>query len=154
MNYFAENADNLTGREQLERIMQGQGAPHFSKLLGMRLIEIGDGTATFEAFPSERFYNPGGSVHGGFYATIIDSAMGCAVQTRMAKGTRFGTIELKTNFIRRMTAATGRIICRGWVVHFGRRMQTAEARLEDEKGKLYGHGSGTFLVYAETADVR
>jgi acyl-coenzyme A thioesterase PaaI-like protein len=99
MNYFAENADNLTGREQLERIMQGQGAPHFSKLLGMRLIEIGDGTATFEAFPSERFYNPGGSVHGGFYATIIDSAMGCAVQTRMAKGTRFGTIELKTNFI-------------------------------------------------------
>jgi uncharacterized protein (TIGR00369 family) len=118
-----------------------------AETMDMRLIALGDGTATFEAVPGPRFYNPQMRVHGGYAATLIDSAMGCAVQTKLAPDTGYGTIELKVNYVRKIDAATGRLLCTGTVLHAGRTMFTADAKLTDEAGKLYAHGSGTFLVY-------
>ena len=86
-------------------------------------------------------------MHGGYAATLIDSALGCAVQTRLPAEIAYGTIELKVNYVRKIDAATGRLICTGNVIHAGRTMFTADAKITDGNGKLYAHGSGTFLVY-------
>ncbi|MGQ0486304.1 MAG: PaaI family thioesterase [Hyphomicrobiales bacterium] len=119
-----------------------------AEALDMRLIEAAEGSATFEAFPSARFYNPQQRVHGGYAATLIDSALGCAIQTKMGEGAGFGTVELKVNYVRKIDAGTGRLLCTGTVLHFGRRLATAEAKIVDEAGKLYAHGSGTFMAYS------
>lgn len=120
-----------------------------AETMSMRLIAVADGSATFEGIPSPRYYNPQMRLHGGYAATLIDSALGCAVQTRLAAGVGYGTVELKVNYVRKIDADVGRIICTGTVIHSGRTMFTAEARVVDEKGKLYAHGSGTFLVYPQ-----
>ncbi|WP_119274260.1 PaaI family thioesterase [Taklimakanibacter deserti] len=138
----------LTQREEIEQWWRGMGSP-LNELLEMRLIALGDGEATFEAIPSRKFYNPQQRTHGGYAATLLDSAMGCAIFSRLGKNANFGTIELKVNFVRGIFAETGRLTCTGKVIHFGRRIQTAEARIVDEAGKLYAHGSGTFMVYTE-----
>ncbi len=87
-------------------------------------------------------------MHGGYAATLIDSALGCAIQTRMGQGAGFGTVELKVNYVRKIDANTGRLLCTGTVLHMGRRLATAEAKVVDETGKLYAHGSGTFMAYS------
>jgi len=138
----------LTQREEIEQWWRGMGSP-LNELLDMHLIALGDGEATFEAIPSRKFYNPQQRSHGGYAATLLDSAMGCAIFSRLGKNANFGTIELKVNFVRGIFAETGRLTCTGKVIHFGRRIQTAEARIVDEAGKLYAHGSGTFMVYTE-----
>jgi uncharacterized protein (TIGR00369 family) len=147
MNDIDADFKSLTGREFLERIWAGPGASPLGLLLDMRLIEVGDGVATFEAIPSSKFYNPQQRCHGGFAAALIDSALGCAVQTKLGRGVRYGTVELKVNYVRPIFEETGRLTCTGSVVHAGRRMSTAEARVVDERGKLYAHGSGTFMVF-------
>lgn len=139
----------LTGREQLEKLMQGPGASALGQQLKMRLSEIGDGYAQFIAQPDESHYNPGLTVHGGYAATLIDSALGCAVQTKLPAGTRYGTVELKVNYVRPVTVESGTLTCRAEVVHAGRRMSTAEARVVDAQGKLVAHGSGTFMVQSQ-----
>jgi len=118
-----------------------------SELMQMSVVAAGDGSATIEALPSEKFYNPQMRVHGGYAATLIDTALGCAVQTKLAAGAGFGTIELKVNYVRKLVAETGRLVCVGTIVHAGRTMLTAEAKVAGPDGKLYAHGSGTFLVY-------
>jgi uncharacterized protein (TIGR00369 family) len=118
-----------------------------SELLNMNVIAAGIGTATIEAYPSEKFYNPQLRVHGGYAATLIDTALGCAIQSKLPSGVGFGTIELKVNYVRKIVAETGRLVCVGTVLHGGRTMLTAEAKVAGPDGKLYAHGSGTFLVY-------
>ena len=118
-----------------------------AETMNMRLIAVEDGSATFEAFPSPKYYNPQMSLHGGYAATLIDSATGCAVQTKLQAGVGYGTIELKVNYVRKIDSEVGRLLCTGTVIHAGRTMLTADAKLTDENGKLYAHGSGTFLVY-------
>ena len=86
-------------------------------------------------------------MHGGFAATAIDTALGSAVMTKLAADTGFGTIELKVNYVRKIDAQTGLLTCRGTVIHAGRTMLTADAKLADAKGVLYAHGSGSFMVY-------
>jgi uncharacterized protein (TIGR00369 family) len=147
MNDIVGDFENLTGREFLERIWAAPGASPLGLLLDMRLIEVGDGTATFEAIPSRKFYNPQQRCHGGFAAALIDSALGCAVQTKLGRGVRYGTVELKVNYVRPIFEETGRLTCTGSAIHSGRRMSTAEARVIDADGKLYAHGSGTFMVF-------
>jgi uncharacterized protein (TIGR00369 family) len=147
MDDVTSESENLTGREFIERIWAGPGASPLGVLLNMRLIDVGDGTATFEAIPSSKFYNPQRRCHGGFAASLIDSALGCAVQTKLGRGVRYGTVELKVNYVRPIFEETGRVICTGNVIHAGSRMSTAEARVVDEAGKLYAHGSGTFMVF-------
>ena len=136
----------LTGKEQLEKLMRGPGASALGQQLKMRLSEIGDGYAQFIAQPDESHYNPGLTLHGGYAATLIDSALGCAVQTKLPAGVRYGTVELKVNYVRAVTTANGLLTCRAEVVHAGRSMATAEARVIDASGKLVAHGSGTFMV--------
>jgi acyl-CoA thioesterase len=145
---MSDDISALTLREEIEAWWRGIGSP-LNELLDMRLMSLGDGEAVFEAMPSRRFYNPQQRTHGGYAATLLDSAMGCAIFSRLGKNANFGTIELKVNYVRGIFAETGRLTCTGKVIHFGRRIQTAEARIVDAAGKLYAHGSGTFMVYTE-----
>jgi uncharacterized protein (TIGR00369 family) len=122
--------------------------PHapIAELVGMELVELGEGRATFALDPAERHYNPLGTVHGGIAATLLDSAMGCAVHTTLSDGERYTTLELKVNFVRAITEATGRVVASGSVIHRGGRIATAEARLADGDGRLLAHGTSTCLI--------
>jgi uncharacterized protein (TIGR00369 family) len=122
--------------------------PHapIAELVGMELVELGEGRATFALDPAERHYNPLGTVHGGIAATLLDSAMGCAVHTTLSEGERYTTLELKVNFVRAITEATGRVVASGSVIHRGGRIATAEARLADGDGRLLAHGTSTCLI--------
>ncbi|NJM30539.1 MAG: PaaI family thioesterase [Rhizobiales bacterium] len=136
-----------SGLQYLRQLIAEWKQSPMAEALNMRLIAADQGTATFEAFPSAQFYNPQRRMHGGYVATLLDSALGCAVQTVLPADEGYGTVELKVNFVRKLTAETGRILCKATVLHAGSRMQTAEGKVMDEAGKLYAHGSGTFLVY-------
>ena len=140
-------AEPQSGLDYLKDQLRDWHGSAMAETMNIRLIAVGDGTATFEAFPSPRYYNPQQRLHGGYAATLIDSATGCAVQTKLPARTGYGTIELKVNYVRKIDASTGRLLCTGTVIHAGRTMFTAEAKIVDEAGKLYAHGSGTFLVY-------
>ena len=137
----------LPGLEFLQHMIKDWHASGMSETLGLRLIAVAGGSATFEATASPKVYNPQMRAHGGFAATLIDSAMGCAVQTKMAPGVGFGTIDMTVKFTRAITAEAGRLLCIGTVVHRGRSTCTAEAKLTDEQDRLYAHGIGTFMVY-------
>ena len=147
MDKELEQSTAISGLEYLQEQIRDWHGSAMAQLMKMRLISVADGIATFEAFPSPQFYNPQMRVHGGYAATLIDSATGCAVQTKLPAKIGYGTIELKVNYVRKIDAEVGRMLCVGTVIHAGRTMFTAEAKLTDENGKLYAHGSGTFLVY-------
>lgn len=139
--------ESLSGLDYLERLRaSGEVAP-MHRLLGFEISGLGDGTAEVSARPAKQFYNHQGRVHGGFLAALIDSGLGIAAQTKLAGGQGFGTIELKVNYVRKLDADSGLVVCRASVLHAGRTMLTAEARVAGADGKLYAHGSGTFLVY-------
>jgi uncharacterized protein (TIGR00369 family) len=141
----------MTGREYLDMIMSGAvPPPPIARLLEMDVVEIGEGRATFEGTPGEQHYNPIGVVHGGYVATLLDSAMGCAVETLQGVGTGYTTLELKVNFTRPLTVETGRVLAEGVVVHAGSRVATAEARLfSASTGKLLAHGTSTLLILGD-----
>jgi uncharacterized protein (TIGR00369 family) len=120
--------------------------PPICATLGFRLAAAAAGTATFEGLPEARHYNPIGTVHGGFAATLLDSCMGCAVHTTLEAGTGYTTLELKVSLVRPITAGTGLVRAIGQVVHAGRRTATAEGRLLDAHGRLLAHGSTTCLL--------
>jgi uncharacterized protein (TIGR00369 family) len=136
-----------TGLEYLERLRREGAVAPMHELFGIAIRALGDGHAEITAVPDARFYNHQARVHGGFLATVIDSGLGIAVQTKIAGGTGYGTIELKINYVRKLDAGTRQVICTANVLHAGRTMLTAEARVAGPDGKLYAHGSGTFLVY-------
>jgi uncharacterized protein (TIGR00369 family) len=144
---LAEAARAMPGLEFI-RAMRDGNVPHapICALLGYRLTEVEAGHAVFEITPGERHYNPIGVVHGGIAMTLLDSAMGCAVQTRMPAGGGYTTLEAKTNLVRAITSETGPLRAIGKVVHLGKRIATAEARLEDRTGKLYAHATSTCIV--------
>jgi uncharacterized protein (TIGR00369 family) len=140
-------AADVTNDPLFQRMVAEWQTSSMAKTMRMRLLEARDGAVMVEAFPGEAFYNPQRRVHGGYVATLIDSGLGCAVQTKLAWGTGYGTVELHVNYVRKLVAETGRLLCRASVLHAGRTMFTAEAKVADEAGKLYAHGTGTFLVY-------
>lgn len=111
-----------------------------------QLIEVTEGRAVFTSTPSEYHYNPAGVVHGGMAATLLDSAMGIAVLSSLPAGMIFTTLELKVNFLRAMTTATGEVRAEGNVVHLGRTTAVVEARLTDAAGKLLATASSTCLI--------
>ena len=121
--------------------------PPISETLGFALLEAVWGKVVFQGTPQMRHYNPLGSVHGGWYATMLDSALGCAVQTIMPVGRTYTTAELGIHIVRAATERTGPLRATGVVVHGGRQVATAEARIEGPDGKLYAHGSTTCLVF-------
>jgi uncharacterized protein (TIGR00369 family) len=114
-------------------------------------MTVGEGEAVFEVEPAEFHYNPIGVVHGGLALALLDSAMGCAVHTTVPAGMAYTTLEVKANFVRPLTLATGLVRCHGSVVHRGRTIATAEGRVEDVAGKLYAHGTSTLLLIREAA---
>ncbi|HEY1360022.1 MAG TPA: PaaI family thioesterase [Thermoleophilaceae bacterium] len=146
----AEAAAGMSGLEALEAIRDGRlPAPPMAKLLGMEPVVLAHGRAVFQATPDESHYNPIGVVHGGLAATLLDSAMGCAVQSTLPAGAGYTTLELKVNFVRPITRDTGPVRCEGRVVHDGRTVATADGRVYAlETGKLLAHGSATCLVFS------
>lgn len=144
---LAQAGRSMAGIEFLRAMRDGR-LPHppICALLGYRLTEVESDHAVFEIAPAEQHYNPIGVVHGGIAMTLLDSAMGCAVQTRMPAGGGYTTLEAKTNLVRAVTADTGAMRAVGKVVHVGKRVATAEARLEDREGKLYAHATSTCIV--------
>jgi uncharacterized protein (TIGR00369 family) len=147
MDKADQKAGGQSGLDYLrDLIAHWHGSP-MAELMNMRLVAADDGTATFEAFPSAKYYNPQQRLHGGYAAALLDSSLGCAVQTKLPIGVGYGTIELKVNYVRKIDETVGRLLCNASVLHAGRTMFTAEAKVVDESGKLYAHGSGTFLVY-------
>ena len=144
---LGEAGRGLSGLEFLQKIVSGElPSPPLAMLMNFSLIEVGERHAVFAVEPAEYHYNPIGVVHGGLAATLLDSAMGCAVHSTLPAGSGYTTLEIKVNFIRAMTAETGRVRCEANVVHAGARTATAEGRVIDEAGKLYAHGTTTCLI--------
>lgn len=144
----AARGQELSGLEYVQAIFRGQlPAAPISELIGFRGVEAEPGRAVFEMEPGPQHYNPIGSVHGGVALTLLDSAMGCAVHTTLEAGVGYTTLELKTNFVRAITADTGLIRCEGVVLHQGSRIATAEGKLTDAAGKLLAHGTTTCLLF-------
>src|SRR6185437_2248719 len=114
--------------------------------LGMTLEEVDEGRVVFGLAPAEFHYNPIGSVHGGVYATVLDSACGCAVHSTLPAGARYTSLDLTVRFLRGLDVAVGPVRCEGRVLHSGRRTALAEARLTDSAGRLYAHATSTCLV--------
>jgi len=146
----AERRLDLSGLDHLNAIREGRvPPPPIAALMGFDLVEAGDGRAVFAVTPEEFHYNPIGVVHGGLAATLIDSATGCAVQSTLEPGVVYTSLEVKVNFARAITRDTGRMLCEGTIVHRGRTIATAEARLvAEESGKLHAHGTATCLLMA------
>jgi uncharacterized protein (TIGR00369 family) len=135
----------LSGIEQLRATLLTGGAP-MGRLIGMDIDALEIGRAVFSLVPGEQHYNPLGTVHGGIAATMLDSAMGCAVHSTLPPGARFTTLDLHIHYTRSITADTGRVVAIGETVHVGGRTATAEARLVDDDGTVLAHGSTTCLI--------
>ena len=147
----AEAGLKLAGMDYIQAIFRGElPAPPISELVGFRGVEAEPGRAVFAMEPGPQHYNPIGSVHGGIALTLLDSAMGCAVHTMLEAGVGYTTLEVKTNFVRPITADTGVIRCEGTVLHRGSRVATAEGRLTDAAGRLLAHGTTTCLLFPLT----
>ena len=143
-------AAEMSGLDYLRAIARGElPAAPMADLLSFGFHEIEEGRVVFECVPAEYHYNPIGAVHGGLACTLFDSAMGCAVHTLLPAGVGYTTVELKVNFLRPIFAKTGRLLCEGKSIHVGGRIATAEARLCDERGKLYGHATTTCMIFRE-----
>jgi uncharacterized protein (TIGR00369 family) len=138
----------LSGIEYMLAILDGKiPPPPIAVTLRMAVVDIGDGEATFEGLPGEEHFNPIGVVHGGYAATLLDSAMGCAVHTTLPAGVGYTTLTLETKFVRPIGRDTGVVRAEAKVLHRGRRQATAEGRLvAADTGKLLAHGTGTCLI--------
>lgn len=122
------------------------GRPPIGETLGFQLVDCDEGFAAFEGNPGPETYNPMGIVHGGYAATLLDSACGIAVVTRLDEGQSMTTLELKTSYHRAMTADTGRVRAEGRVISMGRRVAYTEAKLKDSEGRLIATATSTLLI--------
>ncbi|HEX8647367.1 MAG TPA: PaaI family thioesterase [Thermoleophilaceae bacterium] len=147
---LAARGRTMAGLDFLRAIRDGElPPPPISKLLGFSLADVEEGSAAFVATPGEQHFNPIGVVHGGLAATLLDSAMGVAVHTTLARGEAYTTLETKFNLVRPITLDAGEIRCDGHVVHRGGRVATAEGRLvRVSDSKLLAHGTSTCLILA------
>jgi uncharacterized protein (TIGR00369 family) len=142
-----ELTKTLSGLEQLEALRDGRIAlAPMHALMNMRLLEVAKGRVVFSATPDHRHYNPQGTVHGGFTATVLDSAMGCAVLTLLPADTGHTTLEFKINLVRPIFADKGPLRAEAFVVHGGKRISTAESKLFTADGKLVAHGNTTCMA--------
>ena len=143
-----EDVAGKTGMEVMTAMLDGKlPYPHIADTLDFALIEIEPGKAVFQGTPQLKHYNPLGTVHGGWYATMLDSAVGCAVHTMMPAGRAYTTAELSINIVRAASHKTGPLRAIGTVIHCGRQLATAEGRIVGPDGKLYAHATTTCLVF-------
>lgn len=144
---FAKAARELDGVDFFRQLADGTfPAPPISATLGMTLVEVDDGRVVFEVIPQEWHYNPIGTVHGGVLATIADSALGCAVHTKLKAGTGYTSMDLNIKFTRAATLETGPLTCTGRVVTLGRRAATSESEITDRSGRVIAHAIATCLI--------
>ena len=138
-----------TGLQQMQAMLDGHAPyPHIADTMDFTLVEVGEGRAVFQGTPQLKHYNPLGSVHGGWYATLLDSALGCAIHTMMPPGRGYTTAELSVNLVKAINPAKApRVRAIGTVVHCGRQLATAEARIVGPDGTRYAHGTTTCLVF-------
>lgn len=138
----------MDGLAQLREMLEGR-APHaaIASTLDFLVIEVGPGTAVFQGTPGPAHFNPMGGIHGGWYATLLDSAVGCAVHTMMPAGRAYTTAELSVNLVRAIGPKVRRVRAEGRVLHCGRQLATAEGRLVGPDGTLYAHATTTCLVF-------
>jgi uncharacterized protein (TIGR00369 family) len=143
----AAGAD-LSGLEQLRRVIAAElPPPPIAALFGFRLVSAEPGTVVFAGEPDESSYNPIGLVHGGFVCTLLDSVIGCAVQSTLPVGVGYTSIEIKVNYLRGLHAHTGTLRARGWVTKPGRRVAFADGEVRDTQDKLIATATGSCLVF-------
>ena len=136
----------MTGLEQLRAWRASGRRPGIGHTLDFELVTIEDGLVVFEGTPGLEAYNPIGTVHGGYAATLLDSACGCAVHSKLAPDQLYTTLELKVAYHKAMSARTGKVFAEGKVMSIGRRAAFAEARLTDAQGKLYASATSSLLI--------
>lgn len=146
MSMAADVGAGLSGLAQMRAMMASGRRPGIGEALDFTLVEIEVGFAAFEGTPGLHAYNPIGAVHGGYAATLLDSACGCAVHASLQPGQTYTTIELKVAYHKAITAETGRVRAEGRVLTLGRRVAFAEATLKDAAGKLYASATSSLLV--------
>ena len=136
-----------SGLEQLRALADGSHpAPPISSHIGLEFVTVDDGDVVMTAVPDESHYNPIGSIHGGFFATVLDSACGCAVHSTLPAGVGYTSLEIKVSFLRPITADTGMVTAHGWVTRRGRSAVFAEADIRDSEGKVLATATSTCLV--------
>jgi len=144
----AAAARELDGLSFFREMIAGRiPPPPITATLGFGWVSIEPGRVVFEITPAEYHYNPIGSVHGGVYATLCDSACGCAVHSMLPAGAYYTSLDLSVRFIRQVTASTGRMLCEGKVEHLGSRTALATARLTDAGGKLYAQATSSCMIF-------
>lgn len=146
MSMIKSLGSDLNGLAQMQALIAGGQRPGIGDALDFTLVEVGEGTAVFEGTPGAHAYNPMGIVHGGYFATLLDSACGCAVHTVLNAQQAYTTLELKVAFHKAMNAQTGVVRAEGKVLTFGRRVAYSEAKLTDASGRLLASATSTLLV--------
>ena len=143
-----EQLAGKSGLEILQALLRGE-LPYatIARTLDFFLLEVSEGRAVFQGTPGPAHLNPMGTIHGGWYATLLDSALGCAVNTLMPSGRSYTTAELSVNLVRAIGPKAPRVRAEGNVVHCGRQLATAEGRLYGPDGTLYAHATTTCLVF-------
>ena len=137
-----------TGLQVMTALLEGElPHPYMADTFDCELVELGDGLAVFQATPQLKHYNPLGSVHGGWYATLLDFALGCAVQTKLHAGRSYTTSQINLNIVRADSTRTGPLRCVGTALHVGRQVGTSEARIVGPDGKLYAHATTTCAIF-------
>jgi uncharacterized protein (TIGR00369 family) len=143
-----EEMKAVSGLAFLRGIIEGRvPPPPMSQTLNFYLIEVENGRAVFQGEPQHAFYNPIGSVHGGWASTLLDSCMGCAVQSTLPQGQGYITVDIKVNLIRPLSHATGPVRAEGTIVNAGRTIAISEGRLVGPEGRLYAHGTSTCMLF-------
>ncbi len=144
----AAAAAEVDGLTFLRMMASGEvPGPPIAHTLGFTVDEVEQGRVVFGLEPAEFHFNPIGSVHGGVYATLLDSAAGCAVHSALPVGARYTSLDLSVKFLRALTAGSGRVRCEGLLVHLGGRTALAEARLTDRQGRLVAHATSSCLIF-------
>jgi uncharacterized protein (TIGR00369 family) len=143
-----EQVAGLTGLQQMQAALQGElPYAHIGRTMNFVIVDIAPGRAVFQGTPLTDHLNPMGTVHGGWYATLLDSAVGCAVHTLMPVGRAYTTAELSVNLVRGAAPNGEPLRAIGQVIHCGRQLATAEGRIVDASGKVYAHATTTCLVF-------
>ncbi len=137
----------MSGLEILQAVVDGRvPGPPMGRLMNIQLAEVARGHIVFTAELGEFHYNPLGMIHGGFAATLLDSAMGCCVQSCLEAGDLYTTLEIKVNYLRALTLATANVRGVADIIHIGRTTALVEGRVVDDAGIVYAHGTTTCLI--------
>ncbi len=145
----ARRIPEMSGLEYVRSMIDGSSpTPPIAKLMQFTLTEAEPGRVVFECEPNESQYNPIGTVHGGLACTLLDSAVGCAVQTTLPQGQGYTSVEIKVSYLRTISAASGRLTCVGTVTKTGARVAFAEAVITDAQVRLVATASSTLLVFS------